>query len=150
MTRLLAAVFLAVSPLGLLAQNPVYDIPAKGIVANVSIMAIGTSIHQAFAGNQETYLADVALKDGHQTARLIDLYSGNGNAIRRSLLTDRREFVMRLIRKPSCDIAANKFFLGRTDYDIFDTASRTALAQNGDNPIPCYMVVHEATRLARK
>ncbi|SFR99836.1 hypothetical protein SAMN05421771_0422 [Granulicella pectinivorans] len=148
MTRLLAALALLL-PLGLAAQNPVFVTPTKNVVAKVSIMAISTSIHQAFAGNQDTYLADVALKDGHQTARLIDRYSGNGDPIRRSILTDRKQLVMHLIRKPSCDMVSSSFFLGRTDYDVFDTASRLALSQTPDAVIPCYLVVHDHTKLAK-
>jgi len=148
MTRRLAALALLL-PLGLAAQNPVFFTPQKNVVAKVSIMAISTSVHQAFAGNQDTYLADVALKDGHQTARLIDRYGGNGDPIRRSILLDRKQLVMHLIRKPSCDIVSSNLFLGRTDYDIFDTASRTALAQTPDAVLPCYYVVHELTKLAK-
>jgi hypothetical protein len=148
MTRRLAALALLL-PLGLAAQNPVFFTPQKNVVAKVSIMAISTSVHQAFAGNQDTYLADVALKDGHQTARLIDRYGGSGDPIRRSILLDRKQLVMHLIRKPSCDIVSSNLFLGRTDYDIFDTASRTALAQTPDAVLPCYYVVHELTKLAK-
>ena len=147
--RSIAAALLFVLPLGLAAQNPVYLTPAKGVTAKVSIMALGTGVHQAFAGNQETYLADVALKDGHAMARLIDLYSGSGDPIRRSLLIDRKQFQMQLIRKPSCDIVTDKFFLGSTDQNIFDTASRTALAQNPGAVLPCYLVVHDKTKLVK-
>jgi hypothetical protein len=148
MNRLAAALLIAL-PLSLFAQNPVFTTPTKNVVAKVSIMAISTTIHQAFAGNQETYLADVSLKDGHQTARLIDLYSGNGDPIRRSLLTDRKQFVMHLVRQPSCDIASNHFFLDRSDYNVFDTASRLALSQTPDAILPCYLIVHDKTRIAK-
>jgi hypothetical protein len=149
MTRPFTAALLLVLPLVLAAQNPVYITPGKQLVAKVAIMAIGTAVHQEFAGNQDTYLADVALKDGHRTARLIDLYSGNGSPIRRSLLTERKPFVMHLIRQPNCDVASGRFFLGRTDYNVFDTASRAALAENPEANIPCYLVVHDKTRLAK-
>jgi hypothetical protein len=151
MTRPFAAALLIALPFGLAAQNPVFTTPGKGLTAKVSIMAISTAVHQEFAGNQDTYLADVTLKDGHQTARLIDLYSGNGSPIRRSILIDREQLVMHLIRKPSCDIPTAKFFLGRTDYDVFDAGSRTLLASNPpDATIPCYLVDHDKTKLAKK
>lgn len=148
-TRSLAAALLLVLPLGLAAQNPVFTTPTKNLTAKVSIMAISTSVRQEFAGNQDVYLADVTLKDGHQTARLIDLYSGNGSPIRRSILVDRKQLLMHLVRKPSCDIPSSKFFLGRTDYDIFDTASREALTATPDATLPCYLVIHDKTRLAK-
>lgn len=145
--RSLAAALSLVAPLAAVAQNPVYTNPDKQIPAKVSIMAISTAVHQQFAGNQDTYLADVALKDGHQTARLIDLYSGAGSPIRRSLLTERRQFVMYLIRKHSCDIPNTNFFLDQTGYNIFDTSAPQALAATPD--VPCYMVVHDRTRLVK-
>ena len=149
MTRSLAAALLLLTPFSLAAENPVFTVPTKKLTAKVSIMAISTSIHQAFAGNQDTYLADVALKDGHETARLIDRYSGNGDPIRRSVLVDRKQLVMHLVRYPGCDIPASKFFLGRTDYDVFDAASRTVLTEKPDAIIPCYHVVHDQTKLAK-
>jgi hypothetical protein len=154
MTRFVASALLLalplVLPLGLAAQNPVFILPSKRVTAKVNIMAISTSAHQEFAGNQDVYLADVALKDGHETARLIDLYSGNGNPIRRSILVERKQFVMQLVRKPSCDIRVSNFFLGRTDYDVFDTASRSLLASTPqDSVIPCYLVDHDKTKLAK-
>lgn len=150
MTRSLATALLLALPLGLTAQNPVFTTPTRKLTAKVSIMAISTAVHQEFAGNQDTYLADVTLKDGHQTARLIDLYSGNGSPIRRSILVERKQLVMHLIRKPSCDLPTANFFLGRTDYDVFDAGSRTLLDSSpADTIIPCYLVVHDKTRLAK-
>lgn len=148
MVQKIAALLLAL-PLGLAAQNPVFTAPTKGVVAKVTIMAISSTVHQAFAGNQDTYLADVALKEGHEMARVIDLYSGNGSPIRRSVLLDRKQLAMHLVRQPNCDIVSSKFFLGPTDYDVFDAASRSALSANPDAVLPCYRVVHDQTKLAK-
>ena len=133
------------------AQDIVYKAPQKGANAKVSIYALNNYVHQAFAGNQDIYLADIAFKDGqHQTARLVDLYSGAGSPIRHVLLTDHRVFRMRLIRTPDCDTPARSMLLGTYDQNIFDAGARTAIAGDPEASIPCFRIIHEDTKIIKK
>ena len=115
----------------------------------VKILAISTSIHQAFAGRQEVYLANISNRheDGDQIVRLADTYS-LGNPIRRVLLADRRSFRMKVTRDPGCDQKGSLVYLGK-NADIFDTNVSNAVAARSDETIPCYKVDHDATRLIK-
>jgi hypothetical protein len=44
------------------SQNSVYTTPTSKQNATVTIMALSTSVHHDFAGNQQIYLADIELK----------------------------------------------------------------------------------------
>ena len=64
-------------------ENPVYDFAAKQQKAQVSILAISSSIHQSSA-NQEIYLADIQIKEtADQIVKLVDTYSSIGIPIQR-------------------------------------------------------------------
>jgi len=131
------------------AANPVYDLVAKPQTVTVKILAISTSIHQAFAGRQEVYLANISNRheEGDEIVRLVDTYS-LGNPIRRVLLADRRSFRMKVTRDPGCDVTGNLVYLG-TNSDIFDSNVSDAMAARSNETIPCYKVDHVATRLIK-
>jgi len=146
-----AAATLALIAAPLSAQDIVYKASQKGATAKVSIYALNNYVHQAFAGNEDIYLADVTFKNApHQTARLVDLYSGYGSPIRHTLLADRRLFEMRLIRTPDCDTPARSMLLGTYDQNIFDQGAHTALAGDPEASIPCFRIVHEDTKILKK
>ena len=131
------------------AQNPAYDFRAKPQTYAVGILAISTSVHQG-SGNQEVYLADVSHKGTtHQLAKLVDTYPSNGRPILRLVLAERRLLQMTLIRNPECDSTGQSFFLGTGDANIFDVKTRRTLQDHSSEMIPCFAVVHEATRLTK-
>lgn len=132
------------------AQNLVFDSPAKRQKAEVSVLAISSSVHSGASGNQEIYLADVHLNGGsHQMAKLVDAYPVMGVPIQRSVLVDRHLLRMTLIRNPECDSTGKSFFLAPDDTKIFETGTRTALNDHAAERIPCFNVVHETIRLAK-
>ncbi len=134
---------------GVFAENPVYDYAAKHQKAEVSVLAISSSIHQG-SGNQEIYLADIHLNGtAHQMAKLVDVYLPMEMPIQRSVLIDRRVLRMTLVRTPECDATGQSFFLAPGDSNIFDASTRSALNQQASEKIPCFNVVHDATRLVK-
>ncbi|WP_128912130.1 hypothetical protein [Granulicella sibirica] len=134
-----------------IAQKTVYETTPPQRSATVTVLALSTAVHQGFAGNQDTFLADIAFKDGdHQTARLIDLYPSSDNPIQRTLFTAHRQFHMRLIRTPRCDGPAKDFFLYQGDAYVYDGSARTTLAADPSALIPCYKIVHTQTKLIKK
>lgn len=131
------------------AENPVYDYAAKHQKAEVSVLAISSSIHQS-SGNQEIYLADIHLNGtAHQMAKLVDVYPPMDMPIQRSVLIDRHVLRVTLTRNPECDATGQSFFLALGDSNIFDASTRSALNQQASEKIPCYNVLHGATRLAK-
>lgn len=147
-----------VAPLALLllgtgvvtAQNPVYNFSAKPHMAEVRILAISSSAHTGVSGNQEIYLAEVHFKGNTLAmAKLVDAYQSTGVAIRRSVLMDRHVLRMTLVRNPDCDSTGKSFFLPADASNIFDAGTRSALSDQGAENIPCFVVIHAATRLAK-
>jgi hypothetical protein len=133
-----------------IAQNPVYNFAAKPHKAEVKVLAISSSTHSGVSGNQEIYLAEVRFKGTTlQIAKLVDTYQSTGFAIRRSVLTDRHLLRMTLVRNPDCDSTGESFFLPAGDSNVFDSSAGSALSERASENIPCFMVVHEATRLAK-
>jgi hypothetical protein len=134
-----------------IGQNPVYELAAKPQSARVTIMALSASLHSAaYAGNQEVYLADIELKGGsHQLAKLIDAYPSAARPIRRAILAERYPLRMRLFRNEDCDTTGQSFFMGDDDANLFDASSRKVLKDNAAVTIPCFTVVHNATRLGK-
>jgi hypothetical protein len=131
------------------AQNPAYELRAKRQRSAVGILAISTSVHQG-SGNQEVYLADVVHEGNmHQLAKLVDTYPSSGRPVLRLILAERHLLQMTLIRNPECDSTGQSFFLGTGDANIFDAETRRILQDRSSETIPCFMVVHEATRLAK-
>jgi hypothetical protein len=131
------------------AENPAYDFLAKRQRSAVGILAISTSVHLG-SGNQEVYLADVGHKGNtHQLAKLVDTYPSSGRPLLRLVLAERHLFQMTLIRNPECDSTGQNFFLGTGDANIFDAEARRILQDHSSETIPCFTVVHEATRLAK-
>lgn len=131
------------------AQNPVYDFQSKRKRCAVEILAISTSVHQG-SGNQQIYLADVSHNGNtHQLAKLVDAYPSSGRPILPLVLTQRRLLQMTLIRNPECDTTGKSFFLGPGDANIFDAATRGVLDDHSSETIPCFSVIHEATRLTK-
>jgi hypothetical protein len=135
---------------GAVAENPVYDFTAKQQKAEVSILAISSSVHSGASGNQEIYLAEIVLKGtAHQMAKLVDAYPSIYFPIQRSVLADRHLLHMTLVRNPDCDSTGKTFFLAAGDTNIFDPSTRSALNDQASEKIPCFYVVHDATRLAK-
>jgi len=56
---------------------------------------------------------------------------------------------MKLTRNPECDATGQNFFLAPGDSNIFDAGIRSALVDQSTGTIPCFNVVHDATRLAK-
>jgi hypothetical protein len=132
-----------------IAQNPVYDFVAKQQKAEVSVLAISSSIHPGWSASQEVYLANIRFKgNSPQLAKLVDIYMRDGLSIRQSILAERHLLHMTLTRNPQCDSTSQNFFLGSGDTNIFDANARTALKDHSTEKIPCFNVAHEATRLA--
>ena len=73
----------------------------------------------------------------------------NGYSMRASLLRDHRTLKMHLIRQEQCDVIGQDFFLPRNPKRIFDESAQLRLKENAAMMIPCYLVVHEDTRLAK-
>jgi hypothetical protein len=135
---------------GAIAENPVYDFTAKQQKAEVSILAISSSVHSGAGGNQEIYLANIVLRGGaHQMAKLVDAYPSLYFSIQRSILTDRHLLRMTLVRNTTCDSIGKGFFLEPDDTNIFDPSARSALNDQASERIPCFKVIHDATRLAK-
>jgi hypothetical protein len=121
-----------------LAQNPVYDSSTKQQKAEISILAISSSVHSGGSGNQEIYLADVLLKgNAHQMAKLVDAYPPTGFPIRRSVLVNRHLLRMTLVRNPDCDSTGGSFFLAPGGANIFEASTRSALNGQAAERIPC-------------
>lgn len=133
----------------MMGQNPVYDLVAKPRTAIVKILAISTSVHQGFAGDQEVYLAEISRRHGEKTefVTLVDTYS-LGKPIRRALLTDRHAFRMKLTRDPQCDEKGNQVYLGENS-NIFDASIVDVMAAHANDRISCFKVDHDATRLMK-
>ncbi len=130
-------------------QSAAYDMHAKQQRFTTTISAVSTSVHLN-SGNQEVYLADIAFKgNAHQLAKLVDTYSSGGSPILRSVLLERRLLQMTLIRNPTCDATGQSFFLGAGDSNVFDAGARSTLKELASETIPCFTVVHDATRLAK-
>jgi hypothetical protein len=116
--------------------------------AEVNVLAISSSIHPSRGSNQEVYLANIRLKGNFiQLVKLVDTYSPDSLPIRRAILIERHLLQMTLIRNPQCDSTGLNFFLGSGETNIFDANTRNALNDHPTEMIPCFNVVHEATRL---
>lgn len=143
-------VFVAVSlgvmsSLGVLGQNPVYQQPVKEISVHATILALSTAVHQNFAGNEYTYIAEVSLpKQGQQVVKLVDKFPASQNPIRPDLLVNHHSFRMTITRDYTCDGA----FLGN-ESQIYDPSSVKALTAEERAQMPCYRIKHDATRLAK-
>jgi hypothetical protein len=129
-----------------IGQNPVYELAAKPQSARVAIMALSASSHSYYADTQEVYLADIEFKGrSHQLAKLIDTHPPAASPIRRAILTARYPLRMQLFRNEDCDTTGQSFFLGGDDANLFDANIRNVLKNNA--AIPCFNVMHNATRL---
>jgi hypothetical protein len=102
------------------------------------------------SGNQEVYLANASFKDNAQLlTKLVDTYPSSGSPILRAVLMEHRALEMTLIRNPECDVTAHTFFLGSGDRNIFDQRTRSTLSERASESVPCFTVIHEATRLKK-
>jgi hypothetical protein len=130
-------------------QNPVYDPPAKVQRARIAILALGTSVHQGFSGNEEVYLAEVSFR-GHEPelAKLVDDYPSSEAPILRSLLVARHPLSMILTPDPECD-STGKTFFSSAKKNIFDASAAQRLQESANEILPCFKVDHRATRLAK-
>ena len=82
-------------------------------------------------------------------AKLVDAYPSLYFSIQRSILADRHLLRMILVRNQDCDSIGKGFFLAADDTNIFDPSARSALNDQASERIPCFKVIHDATRLAK-
>lgn len=130
-------------------QNPIYHTKLTKQYASVVILATSSSVHIG-SGNQEIYLAEISIHGAEQQlAKLVDRYSVVDYPVRASLLREHRTLKMHLIRHERCDVEEQNFFLPRNPKMIFDESAQSKLKENAAWVIPCYLVVHEDTRLAK-
>ena len=130
-------------------QSP-FTNQSRPLNASVTMLAVSSSSHQSFAGNQEIYLADLQTKGGeHQFVRLVDQYPGYGLPIRDSLLRDRTLFTMHVTREPECDVPGSEIFLAPTDAVVFNGAVRDSLHSRGTELVPCYKTLHSTIQIAK-
>ena len=123
---------------------------AKPHKATVSILAVSTSTHQSWAGNQDVYLADISLKDGeHQLAKVVDQYEGYGYPIRQRVLRDHSLLKIQLVRVTECDTLGSKIYLP-ADARIFDASAPDELRNHAADIIPCYRTMHKTIKLVKK
>ncbi len=144
---------------GLGAQGGgVYGGGGPAATARVEVVALVSSAHLAYAGNQDTYVGRVYLphdrgveRDEGRLALLVDRYSGAGERIRRSTLVAHQPLEMRLRRDESCDRRAREVSLKAKGAEVYQEDIRGILAERAEDPEPiaCYAVEHGATRLAR-
>jgi hypothetical protein len=147
----IAVLPIVLTPIGkvsAIGQNPVYEPAAKPQSAKVTILALSASLHSVYTATQEVYLADVEFKGrSHQLAKLVDTYPSAEQPIRRAILTEHHPLRMQLFRNEDCDATGQSFFLGDNDANLFDANSRNLLKNDAGATIPCYNVMHNATRL---
>jgi hypothetical protein len=151
-SMLSCALLIGVAVMGVataVGQDRAYVLRDEQVPAKVDILALSTSVTVAF-NRAEVYLAVVSTDGGAaRLAKLVDSYSPDGNPILRSVLVERRQLRMTLIRKPECDSLARSFFLSSGDENIFDVSSRSELLSRGADMLPCFTVIHAATRLGK-
>lgn len=131
-------------------QNPVYRAHIKPLKATLTILAF-SSIVRMSSGNQDTYLAEVSSgEDGLRgLIKLVDRYRGADDPIRRIWLVQLHPLQMVLVRDEGCDSEANLVHISPAEADIFDPSVRPRFAEQGQEIIPCFLVDHKATRLAK-
>lgn len=122
---------------------------SRPMKTRVRILALSSSSRQSFAGNQDVYLADVELKDGHQFVKLVDQYPGFGLPIRPDLLHSQQQFSMKVTREPDCDAPASTIFLRAGDAVLFSASVRDTLTTHAAEPIPCYKTLHQTIKLTK-
>lgn len=124
---------------------------SKPMKAHVRILAVSSTSHQSFAGNQDVYLADVSTKaTEHQLVKLVDQYPGFGLPIRQDLLHNQQLFDMQVTREPECDAVATDIFLRPGDSVLYDASVRDTLTTHAADAIPCYKTLHQTIKLAKK
>jgi hypothetical protein len=148
--KLLTAFLAASLTLAATAQTKnVFGDYAKAHKATVSILAVSTSTHQSWAGNQDVYLADISIKDGdHQLAKVVDQYEGYGYPIRPAVLRDRELLKMQIVRVTECDTLGSKIFLP-ADARVFDASTRDTLRSHAGDMIPCYRTLHKTIKIIK-
>ena len=147
---ILLAVAVAGASAGAATKPSAFSNQSRPMTATVSILAMGSSSRQSFAGNQEVYLATVEVKGQKQFARVIDQYPGFGLPIRTSLLRDRTLFKMQVTREPECDVPGAKIFLTQGDAAIFDGSVRDSLRTHANDSVPCYKALHQTIEITKK
>jgi hypothetical protein len=141
-------VLLTNAPLIWSAPNRAYRAPNKPFKASVHVLAITSSVHQNFAGNQDTYVAEITSKSmPAKLAVLIDRYPGYGDTIRRAVLSQRLGLQMRLIRSEACDTPARYVSAPQRAEDIFDERVQSGVEASGSGVLPCFLIDHAATRI---
>ncbi len=128
-------------------QNRAYDAAARSHIANVQILALSTSVHQGFAGNEDVFLAEVSFRGRKSVlAKLTDFYPTYESPIRHSELTQRHALRMSLRPDAECETTGGAFFLGAFS-ELFDAGVAERLSDDRKQVIPCFKVDHVATRL---
>jgi hypothetical protein len=141
-------------PMGWASSKPkqsAFGNQSKPEKATVTILALSSSSRQTFAGDQEIYLADLAIKGGeHQFVRLIDQYPGFGLPIALSLIKKRTVFMLEVTREPECDVPGSQIYLRPGEAEIFNGSVRDSLASRQTEPVPCYKTLHQTIAVATK
>ena len=134
------------------AQNPVYQDHPKPAKATVSILALSSGVHQAYAGSQDVYFAEMQLAgdQGSQLVILVDRYRGYDDPIRHSVLEARQRLRMRVLRDEKCDSPAALAHMPLSRADLFDARLSSELQAQGTTSLRCFTVDHDATRLASR
>jgi len=151
--KLLTAFFAASLTVVAVAQSKsVFGDYADAHPATVSILAVSTSTHQSWAGNQDVYLADITIKGGkegeHRFAKVVDQYEGYGYPIRPAVLKARELLKIQLTRVTECDTLGSKIYLP-PDARIFDVSTRDTLRAHADEMIPCYRTLHKTIKIIK-
>lgn len=132
-----------------LGQNAAFDGPIRSSVATVSILALSNSV-SVYSAREEIYLATVSSYGRtFPLAKLVDSYLTAGYPIPRSVMIDHRQLRMVLVRNPECDSIARSFFLSSEEKNIFERSTRNELLEHNADSIPCFTVIHAATRLKK-
>ena len=133
------------------AQPTPFTNQSKPMKAQVRILAVSSSSHQSFAGNQDVYLADISTKGSeHQFVKLVDQYPGFGLPIRQDLLHNQQVFDMEVTREPECDASTTDIYLRPGDSVLYDASVRERLQTHAAEPIACYKTLHQTIKLAKK
>ena len=119
--------------------------------AVVKILALSSSVHHGFGGNQDIYIGEARLRrdTDPQLIRLIDRYPNYEVGLRHSILAQHRSLRMKVVRNEGCDQAAKNVFLSQSEADLFSDTLRGSLSQSPHEIVPCFLIRHDATRLAK-
>lgn len=116
--------------------------------AHVQVLALVSSTHQVYAGDQQNFVAALLGKDGtEEPVLLVDQFRAAGDPIKPSLLRGHAKFGMRLTRQERCDHSAAETYTMLDPLKTYDAGVLEGLKEHGPAILPCFMVDHEQTRV---